>query len=295
MSDLMEQPSGDSAAVVDEVETATPDTTVETQEAERQFDENGLPIEAAPVDDDIEEEVDGVKLRGKKDALEKWKGERLMQADYTRKTQEAAEIRKQAESERATYQQATAVHQQLGAEIGELRLIDARLEQLRSLNSPQLVDQDPVQALRLHTEMTQLQARRGQVWNSATQKDQQLRAFNESENSKRTSAAEAVVMREIKDWGPEKYRALQEFAEAKGVDKEGLRQMLVNVPKSAAILQDAMKWRQLEQQRAKKPPAAPVQPVTRLSGTGAVSTKEPAQMSDSEFAAWRKRQIAQRK
>ena len=294
MSLEMEQPSGDSAAVVDQVDTATVDSDTDAA-PEAQYDEDGLPIEATPVDDDIEEDVDGVKFRGKKDAVERAKAERLMHKDYTQKTQTVAEEKKAAEATKAQYQQASQMQQHFAAELGELQVVDRQLEQYTQVNWLEWADRDPAAASKAHMAFTQLQTRRGQLWAGVTNKDQQLRQFNEREDAKRTSEAEAAVAREIKDWGPDKYRALQEFAEAKGVDKESLRRMLINVPKSAAILTDAMKWRSLEQQRAKKPAAAPAQPVTRLSGTGAVATKDPAQMSDAEFAAMRKRQIAQRK
>ena len=53
-------------------------------------------------DDETEEELDGAKIRGTKAAIEKIKAERLMQADYTRKTQTVAEERKAVEAERET-------------------------------------------------------------------------------------------------------------------------------------------------------------------------------------------------
>jgi hypothetical protein len=295
MEDLEQPASPDSAAVVETTDAATPDTTVETPEAEPQLGEDGLPIEAAPVDDDIEEEVDGVKLKGKKDALERWKAERLMHKDYTQKTQTAAEIKRTAEATQAQYQQAAQIQQHFATELGELQVVDRQLAQYAQVNWQQWADQDPAAASKAHMAFTQLQTQRGQLVNGITQKNQQLTAFNESEASKRANAAEAVVAREIKDWGPEKYRQLQEFAGAKGVDAENLRRMLINVPQSASFLADAMKWRQLEQQRAKKPPPAPVPPATRVNGASAASAKDPAQMSDREFAEWRKRQIAQRK
>jgi hypothetical protein len=296
MSLDLEQPAQpDSAAVVED--TAPPATNdADTAPVEREFDDDGLPIEAAaPVDDEEEDDLDGVKIRGKKEALEKLRAERLMHKDYTQKTQNAAEQLRTAEATKAQYQQAAQVQQHFAAELGEMQVIDRQLAQYAQVNWQQWADQDAAAASKAHMAFTQLQTRRGQLWAGVTEKHQQLQTFNEREDAKRSSEAEAVVAREIKDWGPEKYRALQEFAEAKGVDKESLRRMLVNVPKSAAILTDAMKWRQLEQQRAKKPPVAPAPPVTRLSGVGAAATKEPSQMSDSEFAAWRKRQIAQRK
>ena len=137
----LEQPSGDSAAVVD---TAPADaTTADATEPIQQYDDNGLPIEAAPVDDDLEDEVDGVKLRGKKDALEKLKAERLMQADYTRKTQEVAEQRRTFDAEREQFQRAAQTHQQYLREIGQLTGIDERLAQFSQVNWQALTDQDP--------------------------------------------------------------------------------------------------------------------------------------------------------
>jgi hypothetical protein len=296
MSEILEQPAlPDSAAVV--ADTATPVTNdADAAPVEREFDDDGLPIEAAPVDDEEEDELDGVKIRGKKEALEKLKAERLMHKDYTQKTQTAAEEKRTAEAAKAEYQQAAQVQQHFAKELGELHAVDRQLAQFQNTNWPAWADQDPAAASKAHIAFTQLQTYRGQLLNGLTQKDQQLKSFNERENAKRSSEAEAVVMREIKDWGPDKYRQIQEFAKSKGVEAEKLRLMLVNVPESAGFVADAMKWRSLEQQRAKKPAAAPVTPpATRLNGAAAVSTKEPSQMSDSEFAAWRKRQIAQRK
>ena len=61
----MEQPELQDSAVVE----AAPQPT------DQVVDEDLLEEEPAPVDDDIEEELDGVKVRGKKDAVEKLKAE----------------------------------------------------------------------------------------------------------------------------------------------------------------------------------------------------------------------------
>jgi hypothetical protein len=151
----LEQPSGDSAAVVD---TAPPEldagdaldtsTDLETPELETQ----------PPEEADEEDELDGVKLRGKKDALERFKAERLMQADYTRKTQEVAETRRALEARETQFQESAKAHQAHIREVAQVVAIDDRLAQFAQVNWQALTDQDPVQALKLHTEFTQLQA-----------------------------------------------------------------------------------------------------------------------------------------
>jgi SET domain-containing protein len=86
----LEQPAEtlDSVATTDPV--APPETDLEAVDTE---------LETQPTEDpDEEDEIEGVKLRGKKEALERIKAERLMQADYTRKTQEVAEQRRTIEA-----------------------------------------------------------------------------------------------------------------------------------------------------------------------------------------------------
>jgi hypothetical protein len=288
----MEQPaSPDSAAVLDTAPPATNDA--DTAPAEREFDENGLPIEAAPVDEDEEDELDGVKIRGKKEALEKLKAERLMQADYTRKTQEVAEHRKAFEAERAQFQQAAQTHQQYIREVAQLTAIDDRLSQFSQVNWQALTDQDPVQALKLHTEFTQLQAHKGQLVNALTQKQQQAQQMQQRETAKQLMEARQVLEREIKGWSPELAGKLKEHGIKRGIPAEAMES--ITQPAIVKLIHDSYLLDQLQKQRTAKPPAEPAKPATRLSGSSAVSTKEPSQMSDREFAEWRKRQIAQRK
>ena len=291
MSLEMEQPSGDSAAVVDTAPAET--TTADATEPVQQYDDNGLPIEAAPVDDDEEDEVDGVKLKGKKEALEKLKAERLMQADYTRKTQEVAEQRRNFDAEREQFQKAAQTHQQYLREIGQLTGIDERLAQFSQVNWQALTDQDPVQALKLHTEFTQLQAHKGQLVNALTQKQQAAQQEQQRSTAKQLMEARQVLERDIKGWSPELAGKLVDFGIKQGFPPEAMQN--ITRPEVVKVIHKAFLYDQLQQQRAAKAPAAPAPPVTRLSGTGAVATKDPAQMSDAEFAAMRKRQIAQRR
>lgn len=280
----LEQPAPvlDSAATIDSV--APPENELEDLNPE---------LEPQPTEEEeLEEDLEGVKIRGKKEALERIKAERLMHKDYTQKTQTVAEERKAAEATKAQYEQATQLQQHFAQEMGELSAVDRQIAQYANTNWQAWADADPAAASKAHIAFTQLQTYKGQLVNGLTQKGQQLHAFREREDAKRVSEAEAVVMREVKDWGPERYRQIQEFAQSRGMDAERLRLMFINAPQSAGFVADAMKWRQLEQQRAKKQPTAPAPPVTRVGGGSAASTKPLSEVSDAEYIRRRREYIS---
>lgn len=283
----VEQPAGDSV-----VETA-PETEVQADET---FDEvesgEELETQEADPDPDIDDEIEGVKLRGKKEALERIKAERLMQADYTRKTQEVAEQRRTFEAQQQQLREHAQNFQTHQREVAQLVNVDERLAQFSQVNWQALTDQDPHQALKLHTEFTQLQAHRGQLVNALTQRQQEAKAQAQRETAKQLSEAQAVVQREIKGWSPELANKLVDYGKSQGFPMEVLKN--VTKPEFVKTLHKAYLFDQLQAKRAKEQ-AKPADPVTRVSGVSAPVTKDPGRMSDAEFAAWRRRQIAQRR
>lgn len=279
----LEQPSGDSEAVVD----TAPATNDADTAPEPQLDDNGLPVEAAPVDDDDEDEVDGVKLRGKKEALERFKAERLMNKDYTQKTQAVAEERRALEQREAQFKQSAQSHQQYIREVAQVVAIDDRLAQFSQVNWQQLTDQDPVQALKLHTEFTQLQATKGQLVNALTQKQQQAQQEQQRSTARQLMEARQVLERDIKGWSPELAGKLMDFGVKVGFPREAMD--TITQPAIVKMLHKAYLYDQLEQARAKKPPTAPAAPVTRVGGGSAATTKRLSEMSDAEYSAARQK------
>ena len=283
----LEQPAElpDSAAT--EVDPAAlPDDNLESTDAELE------PVQPTE-EEELEEELEGVKLRGKKEALEKIKAERLMQADYTRKTQSHAEEKRAFQAEREQWQQVAQLQQQTFDDAAELRAVNKRASQIQQA-LPVIAQQDAQRAQELLIELNQLQAQGGQLQGSIAHKNSQMQLMAQREHAERTNKAEAIVAGVFKDWGPVRYQAIQDYAKADGIDQEQLRQLLVNVPQAAKLLNKAMQFDQYLKQRA-KPKEQPAPPVTRLTGGNVASAKDPAAMSDREFAEWRKRQIAQRK
>lgn len=277
----LEQPATDSAEVADTPAPSIFDT--DTPEVESDTD---LP-EQAPEEDEAEDEIDGVKLRGKKELLERIKSERLMQSDYTRKTQEVAEQRKAFEAERAQHQQIT---QSYLREVAQIVATDERLSQFQKVDWQALSDSDPVQAQKLYFEFQQLQGTKAQLQNSLMQKQQYDAMQAQQTTAKRLQEARAVVERDIKGWSPELQAKLVEAGKSNGYEAQELQNL--TDPRAVKLLHKAYLYDQLVSQRAKPAAPPPPPPVTRVTGSGAASTRKLSDMSDTEYAAARRNYIA---
>lgn len=275
----------------------SPDSVVPTGESqapdgELDLDSTDLPDDGQTTEpDEIEEELDGVKLRGKKETLDRIKSERLMQQDYTRKTQEVAEVRREVEARQAQLREVEHFQRANLQEFARLTAIDDRLGQFQSVNWQALSNQDPVQAQQLHIEYTQLQTMRGQLVNSLTQKQQQQALQAQQSTAQRWKHAQETVQREIKDWSPAKSVELENYVKSSGADVDQLKQFIAYNPLVVKFIDKAARYDQLMKQRASKAPTEPATPATRVSGGSAASSRKLSAMSDAEFVAARRNYI----
>lgn len=289
MSTEQEQPSGDSQ-VQEELDVGT--TSSEQDEIE--LDENGLPVEQSVDDEDeLEEDLDGVKVRGKKEAIERLKAERLMQADYTRKTQEAAEIRKAAEAERAQLQQARQFEQQNLDIVADIRAMDRELMQLQQMNFHQLSDQDPVQAQKLMARFQQLQTARGQAANVLTQRHQAFTHAQQQEAARQLEEGRRVLQRDIPGWGPEMAAKLTQFALANGYTEAEVA--AIRSPAMVRSLYREYQVAEAKKQATKRPAQVQAAPVTRVnSASKSKAAIDPDKLSPEQWLKWRTAQVSKR-
>lgn len=243
--------------------------------------------EQTPAEDDLEDEVEGVKLRGKKDIVEKLKAERLMHADYTRKTQELSEQRKAFEASAAQQAQLT---QNYLREVAQIVSVDERLNQYSQVDWQKFSDNDPQAAQKAWIEYQQLREAKGQLVNSLTQRQQQAALQAQQESAKQLQEAAAVVAREIKGWGPQRQSELRKFATDIGYPAEVLAG--VTQPAFIKILDMAQKYHQLQQKRSTQAQSPAPAPVTKVPGAANSSAKKLSQMSDAEYAEARRKYIA---
>jgi hypothetical protein len=254
-----------------------------------------LDLIETPEPDEVEEELEGVKIKGNRDALGRFKSERMMHGDYTRKTMEIAEHRKALESERESFRQTAQLHQTFLREAAQMQTVDDRLQAFQKLDWNALIAQDATQAQKLQIEFSQLQAMRQQLAGSLTQKQQQLQQAQQQEIAKRARDAQAFLQREIKDWSPQKDAELEGYARSLGLNSQQLAQFMLHQPAIALALDKARQFDQLKKQVAAKPRTEQLpKPVTKVGGSSASNTKLPSEMSPAEYAAWRQERKSKR-
>jgi hypothetical protein len=289
MEQLAEMPDSEVATDAEESSTKAPDTSFSPDDPIESDSTDSL---LEPVDDDEEIEHDGEKYKipkALKDAF-------LRQQDYTQKTQSVAEQRKEVEAHKAELQQREQVQRQNIAEYAQAYALDEQLKQYAGIDWNALIDSDPVQAMKFDRQMKDLQQRRDQVVASVTEKQRAQQFEQQQDTARRIESGRAVLEREIKGWsrGNDLDKSLQEYAVT--LDVPDLGKMILHAPILGVLINKAMQFDQLmkKQASAKPAPAPQEKPVTRITASKGTAVKDPSKMSDSEFAQFRKRQIAQR-
>ena len=132
---------------MDDNETLTnPETEVTETASTEALPEELATDEIQDGDENGEEgqnEIEEIEFNGKKYSVPKELAPNLMmQSDYTRKTQEVAELRKDTEAERTSWQQKALVRDQLFQENADLHQVEKRLNAFRNVNWQQWQAQD---------------------------------------------------------------------------------------------------------------------------------------------------------
>ena len=118
--DIIDQPA--------EAEVDLPEQT-ETDEVQAETVTEDQP-EADDADDSEEIEYEGEKYKVPKSLKDAF----LRQSDYTRKTQEVAEQRKEFERQRDQFQQQAAMQRQHIEDFSQLHTIDAQIERFKNVD-----------------------------------------------------------------------------------------------------------------------------------------------------------------
>ena len=287
MSTEMEQPSGDSQ-VQDEgkdVGTTSDELDADTLQALELDGE-----QSEDEDDDLEEDLDGLKVRGKKDQIERLKAERLMQADYTRKTQEVAEERKRSEYERQVFETEKQVHMQNLQEVATMRAIEMQLQSFGQVNWQQLADQDPVQAMKLDHQMRALQSQREQLRASVAQRHEQFTQAQQQEAARQLAEGQKVLQRDIPGWGPQLASKLSAFALANGYTEREVA--AIRSPAMVRSLYREYQVAEAKKQATRRTPQVQEAPVTRVnSASKSRAVTDPDKLSTEQWLKWRNAQV----
>lgn len=234
-------------------------------------------------------EVDGKKFELPKTVAEKLQAERMMNADYTQKTQALAEQRRQFEAQSAQQQKQ---QQEYVQDYAKVVAIDDQLAAYNQLDWQVLIANDPQQAMLYQQQQRALEAQRSQAVQAVTQKQQQFALNEQQAIAKRVQEASAYVAREIPGWTPERDTQLQAYVKQNGIPDQELMPMVLKHPALLKILHKAELYdRQEKKATAKPPPPVQDKPVTRVGAARGATQRDPSKMSTAEWMAHRNAQL----
>jgi hypothetical protein len=215
-------------------------------------------------------EIEGEKLHVPSALAQKVKDGFLRQQDYTKKTQEAAEVRKNYEAALQQASQVLELQKTMTPKLGQLASLDEQIAQYEKVDWNTLTAQDQTRALQLSIAFQQAKDARQKVVGELNQmQSQQADAAKQAHRTKIEEGQKALA-RDIKGWNEELGRKiLTSTSEAYGAPAE----MLANISEPWAVraLHDAMQYREIQAQAKKIPEKkAPVQTPT-LKPTGSES------------------------
>lgn len=215
--------------VEDDAVLDTPEVAAEsysdddTDQAETEGAQEGQP------EDELEEvEWDGEKYRIPK-AL---KPGLLMQADYTRKTQELAEQRRTVEQHFTSLTQQAELQQQTLEHRVALRNVEQTLQQLQSIDFNQYDQSDPQVAAWVAQQsmrVVQYSQAKAELEGAIAKTETDFQQLSERSRANAIAQADQVLSREIEGWSPQLVRDLAGYAvENFGITPQELQDSVIN-------------------------------------------------------------------
>ncbi len=268
----------------DEPQDLEPNEPVDGEEGEGEQEPNP--------DEDLEEfDWNGKKIKGPKGL----KDGVLMQADYTRKTQEIAETRKELEARAAHItQQSQASEDEMTARAA-LISIDSDLKSYENVDWDKWEAEDLFAAQAGFRKFQQLKEARGQVVSFVGEKQKARTEQVQQDTAKRLQETREYAEKQIKGWTPEVDAKITEFATKElGFDWNTLKGAYT--PAVYKALHLAWLGHQAINTKPATPPKTPVTEPLRVVAAKAnpPAKKDLAKMSMDEYAAeFNKRQQRQ--
>ena len=238
--------------------TAAADTAVDEQDtdttAAANESEDGDESEPTAVDDTEEVDYEGKKYavpREIKDAL-------LRQSDYTRKTQEVAEQKRQIEARAAEVQQLAKLEEGHLNDLANLRSVDNALAKFQNVNWQQMAADDPAGTQASWIAYQQAQEARRFITERLSHQQQQRGLKAQQDIARRVQESEAALAGDDKTWTVSRSSELSTYiTKTYGFNGDELAQAMS--PKFARLMRDAMTGRQALTKATAKPPPKQVE------------------------------------
>lgn len=244
----------------------TPPEEDEENEAEVEEPEKDKP--------ETEEEFTEVEFEGKQYKLPaELKDALLRQSDYTRKTQEVAEQRKEVEHVKEHLGLQAKLQQQFIGHYAQLQSLDNQLAQMQKVDWNALVDSDPVQAMKLDRQYREMQEYRNTVKSDLETQQQQALQQHQAWVAEQTAKGREQLVKDLPGWGAELANQIRTTGKEYGFDESELAG--VTDPRMVKVLHDAMKYRMLQSHKPEvDKKVAKASPILKPTGKTNVSAEQ---------------------
>jgi len=276
---ILEEPQ----EVEEEEETADVEEEVETETSDDEEPE---------IDDEVEEEdseeeqpVKAIKLKVNGEEIEKPLDEIVALAqqglDYTQKTQQVAEQRKELETlqeqiiaQQQELQQGAQLSGALVEDVAKITSLDQQLAQYQNVDWQRLSDSNVVEAQKLFFQYNQLQQERSNAVSQFEAKRQQALSQQQQIIADKVQKGREQLAKEIPNWSQETTQEIVSVGKEYGFTDNELNAIID--PRHVRVLHDAMQWRKLKSKNSvTKKKVASAKPVVKPG------SKDPSKVANS--------------
>ena len=243
----VETPEVTDSAIEERLAAAFEKSGVKDPPPEVEEEEPAEPVEQEETTDEAppENPLEEVEYEGKQYALPKELKEALLrQQDYTKKTQEVADRRRQIEEREAQIELVTKFREENFAKSVEAHSLYTRLQQYSQVNWAELADANPGQYLKLDREHRQLQEAFNRTQAEMQHMGQEFQGKLAETRQRAQAKCIEELKRDIKDFGPELLRKLDDTGSTYGFS--GTELAAVTDPRMIRVLHAAMKYQELQ-------------------------------------------------
>jgi len=239
-----------------ESEEATDEPDEEVEEEEQSQDEVPAILKLKVNGEDVEKPLDEVVALAQQGL------------DYTQKTQQVAEQRKELEAyaesikaQEQAFQEQMQLNNVLIEEVAKITSLDQQLNQYANVNWQDLSDNDFVEAQKHFFTYNQLQQQRSQLVSQFEAKKQYVVQQQTQLMSEKIAKGKEILAKEIPNWSPETNQALLSTGKDYGFSDAELNAIVD--PRHVKVLHDAMQWRKLQQNSVVKKKVSNAKPVVK--------------------------------
>jgi hypothetical protein len=245
-------------------EQPQPELSVEERFANAMgLEDDPIPQEAPPEPQEVEEEpqeepqeasddFEILEINGEQYQVPKeLKDGYLRQQDYTRKTQELAtekqtiqEQRQAVEAERQAFQNQVMQQQQHFQLYAQVAAIDSQIAQYMNVDWQQLVDADPVEAMKLDRSLRELKESRQAMVQQVIQTQQQMDYQKQYQYQQMVEAGKKQLTEKIPNWNQETAKQLRDYGTQIGFTADEMSTVID--PRHVEVLHKAFLYDQLQ-------------------------------------------------